>query len=345
MLKMMMFVCAQYAEIKQTTTHKSQNESGGQVGYATGKPAPLSSIHPSKRACLIQSKATTSDAVHETSNSDTSDTDSQSQSAYSNTSSSCSSSQLIYNSTSSASKLVTQNSLSTHQASKVCKNLSAEGFTLPTPSQSGVWRSVIRAGEKNKKKIKAILRDGTSYCLHFDGTKISQQEYEVVILQNEERQINLGILKCQSGKAEDIYRELKSLIDEFDAWRHITMIICDTTAVNTGHRNGIVKKLKSEVVQKGYPEPQYIGCQHHILDLILKHVLDFFFETPSTKPSVNYPFIDTLLKDYEELQHNYKGEQEIDRSSNPGWRADFKFLYELCQSYRHYKVSFLICMQ
>jgi hypothetical protein len=184
--------------------YKSQKESGGQVGYATGKPAPLSSIHPSKRACLIQSKATTSDAVPETSNSDISDTDSQSQSAYSNISSSCSSSQLIYNSTSSASKLVTQNSLSTHQAFKVCNNLSAEGFTLRTPSQSVVWRSVIRAGEKNKKKIKAILRDGTSYCLHFDGTKISQQEYKVVILQNEERQINLEILKCQSGKAEDI---------------------------------------------------------------------------------------------------------------------------------------------
>ena len=46
------------------------------------------------------------------------------------------------------------------------------------------------------------------------------------------------------------------------------MIVCDTMAVNTGRRNGIVARLKKGFEQKGLSSPQYVGCQHHILDLV-----------------------------------------------------------------------------
>ena len=48
------------------------------------------------------------------------------------------------------------------------------------------------------------------------------------------------------------------------------MIICDTTAVNTGRLNGVVVKLQNAVISKGFDLPQYISYQHHILDRILK---------------------------------------------------------------------------
>ena len=53
------------------------------------------------------------------------------------------------------------------------------------------------------------------------------------------------------------------------------MIISDATAVNTGHRNGVVARLQRQLQQKGQDEPQFIGCQHHTLDLVLWHLLDF----------------------------------------------------------------------
>ncbi|KAG0724516.1 Cuticle protein AM1274 [Chionoecetes opilio] len=91
------------------------------------------------------------------------------------------------------------------------------------------------------------------------------------------------------------------------------------------------------MVGKGLEMPQYIGCQHHILDRILKHVLDTYGSKTTTKPSLNYKIIDELLENYKELQSEYKAETEMDLDENPGWRDDFKFLYELCKAFQHCK--------
>ena len=46
--------------------------------------------------------------------------------------------------TASAIRLVTTVKLSTRKAHKVCKTLSESGVSIPTPSQSGVYRAVIK---------------------------------------------------------------------------------------------------------------------------------------------------------------------------------------------------------
>ena len=143
-----------------------------------------------------------------------------------------------YSKTAKATGLVTRLKLSTHKASKVCDFLDEEDM----PSQSGIWRSLIRYGEHNKAEIKKILDNNDQYCLHFDGKKIDNKEYQVVIFKNITREIKLGILCCKSGSASDIYNELRNLIDEYNAWTNIGMIICDTTAVNTG-KNCVECKL------------------------------------------------------------------------------------------------------
>ena len=98
--------------------------------------------------------------------------------------------------------MVIRHSMSTYKAAAVCSTLAEEGVTLSTPSQSGVWRSVLRKGEKEKEKIKVILQQEKNYCLHFDGKKLSNSEYQVVCLQSQSREIKLGILKCSSGSAQ-----------------------------------------------------------------------------------------------------------------------------------------------
>ena len=63
------------------------------------------------------------------------------------------------------------------------------------------------------------------------------------MLQNEYNKINLGIVKHENGKSNDIFEALQKLLNSIDAWKCITMIICDTTAVNPGKFNGIVGKI------------------------------------------------------------------------------------------------------
>ena len=104
----------------------------------------------------------------------------------------------------------------------------------------------------------------------------------------------------------DIFNVLQTLLNEFGVWKNLKMIIYDTTAVNKGRINGvIVLKLQDETVKRGFHKPQYIGCQHHILDRIRKHVLDFFNPTSSTKPTLNYEFVNDVIKQYRDLQQSY----------------------------------------
>ena len=227
-------------------------------------------------------------------------------------------------------------SLNTNKSARICKKLFEKGIEIETPSQTGIWSSTIRQGESMKKIVAKMVQE-EQFCLHFDGKKINKTEYQVVILPNEKRKINLGIVKCESGKSNDIFEAFKKLLNDFDAWKCISMIICDTTAVNTGRLNGIVVNIQNEMETRGFTKPQYLGCQHHILDLLLKHVLDHFVNCKSTSPGFDYKFVKDLTENYENLQKNYTYEAEPNHYINLGWRDDFKFLYELCEAFSYFK--------
>ena len=76
-------------------------------------------------------------------------------------------------------------------------------------------------------------------------------------------------MACERGSAEDIYEQLKALLDEYKAWNSVRMIISDTIAENTGHKSGTVVRFQKQFREKGLKEAQFVGCQHDILDLIL----------------------------------------------------------------------------
>ena len=46
-----------------------------------------------------------------------------------------------------------------------------------------------------------------------------------MILQNKNYKINLGVVKCESGKSNDIFETFKKLLNDFDAWKSVTMIV------------------------------------------------------------------------------------------------------------------------
>lgn len=320
--------------VEDKELYRRQIESGGRTGYTTEKVAPMSTIHPSKRPRRQSSPSTSQAVACESSSGEKG-----------NSSSNESDPEIVheeyskkrkYQSTKVAAKLVSKQSLSTRKASGVLQSLAEEGVDVPTPSQSGVWRRVIRNAEQVKNRLKEIISE-EKFCLHFDGKRIGNKEYQVVCLTNPTRTLHLGILACKSGSAEDIFVPLQALLDEYNAWNCVRMIVSDTTAVNTGRKSGIVIRLQREFREKGLEEPQFIGCQHHVLDLILRHVLDSFFPTKTQSPNINYKFIDEVLAEYDELQAAYSGTAVIPEQQNLGWRDDFKFLFELCESYKFHE--------
>lgn len=315
--------------------YNKQIESGGRVGYTTEKVASMSTIHPSKRPSS-SSEPSTSQVQEFSCSSSSSKTEEDKSSTDSDVAEESSSMKRKYQATTSAAKLVSKVSLSTRKASNVLQNLAEGGIDVPTPSQSGIWRRVIKDAEKVKNRLKEIIGK-EEFCLHFDGKRIVNKEYQVVCLKSSSRVVHLGILACKSGSAEDIFIPMQALLDEYNAWRNVKMIISDTTAVNTGRRSGVVVRLQRQFRQKGLEEPQFIGCQHHILDLVLRHLMDFLFPTKLQSPSINYQFIEDVIAGYEDLQKSYCGTEKIPTRENPGWRDDFKFLFELCEAYNFYR--------
>ncbi|MEJ2259197.1 MAG: hypothetical protein P8X78_01580 [Nitrosopumilaceae archaeon] len=157
---------------------------------------------------------------------------------------------------------------------------------------------------------------------------VLKNEKIVVVLQNEKIEVKLAALCLKDGKAETIAQGIADILDEYKLWNSIQMIVADTTSVNTGRKNGVVVKLKQMFSDKGISKPQFIGCQHHILDRILRIVMDEEFGVNTKSPNIEYPFVSYLVKNYNDLKAQFvNGTEEIlDKS---GWRDDMKFLYHL----------------
>ena len=75
------------------------------------------------------------------------------------------------------------------------------------------------------------------WCLYFDGKQIDK-EVQVVILKKAYREVRIEVLVLSDGKSATIFSALKSIIDDYDLWNFIKVIICDITSVNTGHKRG-----------------------------------------------------------------------------------------------------------
>ena len=135
--------------------------------------------------------------------------------------------------------LVTRAKISTRKSARICSELSDSGVAIPTPSQSGIYKAVMKKAEEVDNKYLYSLKD-REWCLHFDGKKINGKEYQVIVLKNECEEKRLAVLELSDGKAKTIFQGIKNVLDKYKLWETIKMIICDTTNVNTGLKGGIV---------------------------------------------------------------------------------------------------------
>ena len=147
------------------------------------------------------------------------------------------------------------------------------GISLPTPSHVGILKAIKKQAEKMKINTKRTLKE-ENLALHFDGKKVNGKELQVVLIKNAEKEVRLGILTLENMRAQKIAMGIKDILDYFDLWASIKMIVTRTTAVNTGRKNGVVIILQRQQKLLNLPEAQYVGWQHHALDRILKRVMD-----------------------------------------------------------------------
>ena len=57
------------------------------------------------------------------------------------------------------------------------------------------------------------------------------------------------------GKICTIYEGIKEVLDEYDLWSSIKMIVSHTTNVNTGKYGGVVARIQNEMEQKDLTKP------------------------------------------------------------------------------------------
>lgn len=315
--------------------YKLQIESKGQVGYSTGKPASNKTIHPSKRRKTMEvtdsilSSSVTPDYYETSSNSSNTSNDSPWEDE-----AAASTSTRKHNPTGIARRLVTSSKLSSHGAAKVCHQLSDEGIEIPTPCQSAIHKAIYARASQVKKHLVSTLHLD-KWSIHFDGKHIEGFEHQAVVLKNERKEIKLAALKLKDGKAATITEGLQGVLDEFNLWGSILMIVADTTSVNTGKKTGVVVRLQQMFEEKGHPKPKFISCQHHVLDRILRVVMDGELHGLTKSPNIEYFFVQKLMNNYDKLKASFSnGKTEIKETG--GWRDDMKFLYHLTRVFRHF---------
>lgn len=231
--------------------------------------------------------------------------------------------------------LVIDTNVSSNKAAMICKKMAESGVDVPTPSQKTIYRHVIKFAEQKVETNKQHLKL-ENWALHFDGKKINKKEIQVVVLKNDTKEIKLGVLVLENGKAVPIFNGIREMLEKYNLFQSIKMIICDTTSVNTGKKGGVVSLLQNHWKSLSLPPPQYIGCQHHILDLLLRHIMDEVLGGKTTSPNIEYPFVSEIINNYDHLRSSYIQNKEEININKIKWRDDMKYLYELCVSFQYY---------
>ena len=317
--------------------YKLQIQSKGQVGYSTGKLASVQTIHPSKRRKTLEASApnlaTASSSVDLVSSESSSDSSDTSEESSWEDEAAPSASKRKHDSTGVAKRLVISSKLSTHKTSKLCHQLSGEGIDIPTPSQQGIHKALLEEAEQLKQHLISTLHR-EKWSLHFDGKRIQGIEYQAVVLKNAATEIKLAVLQLKDGTAATIAKGIQGVLDNFNLWGSILMIVADTTSVNTGKKTGVVVRLQQMFEENGSYRPTFISCQHHVLDRILRLVMDDELQGSTKSPDIDYFFVKDLTSRYDQLKEAFSnGKAKIKETGS--WRDDMKFLYHLTRVFRH----------
>ncbi|XP_017470992.1 PREDICTED: uncharacterized protein LOC108362494 isoform X2 [Rhagoletis zephyria] len=315
-----------WLSVEDKKLYALQQNSNGDVGYTTEKKT---NIHPSKIS-LLKPVTVQKKSVINASESDTTISSLEGDNELYHPETPTKRLRKVKCQTKIAVDMIEKTSLSSKKTTKVCEILVKSGIDIPAPSQSAVYKASMKSAERLEAKYMTTLQK-ENWCLHFDGKKFGKKEAQVVVLSNETKEVRVAVIVLENGKSVTIFEGIKEILDRFYLWNSIKMIVCDTTNVNTGKKNGIVHYLQSCFEEKCLTPPQYVGCQHHVLDLILKHVMNELLVAKAISPHIPYEIFSDLITDFQNLKQNFKQSGEKMKIPNIKWRDDMQYFFTIAQ--------------
>ena len=97
----------------------------------------------------------------------------------------------------------------------------------------------MEASKLKKKMMKNL--NIKQWSLHFVGKRLYENGYQVVVLKNERTEVKLAALCLKDGKAETISDELSKVLEEYNLWSAVKLMLTYKTSVNTGKENGVIE--------------------------------------------------------------------------------------------------------
>lgn len=93
----------------------------------------------------------------------------------------------------------------------------------------------------------------------------------------------IGVPVVTNGTGKEIASSVAAELKKKDIQHHVKAICYDTTASNSGVRNGSVVLLEQELKKKLL----HLPCRHHIMELVLEAAFTEVFEEKSSGPDIS----------------------------------------------------------
>ena len=210
------------------------------------------------------------------------------------------------------------------------ENLNNEDFSPPTR------QGLNKADNKFIESEKFPTYDNS--VLQFDGKtypNLYGKKRELMAICYGQKLI--GLKQIDKKKSIIFYNTIKNVLDTLNLV--LSMVICDTEPTNTRRKSGVVTLLKND-----YHLMTFEPCRLHVLDLVLKHQFEKYFDCTTVSSDMPNKFGNTLKLNWAEKVKMYQDNSMLrsygeyaDLPSDEERREDYQLLLKLVKSLRFYR--------
>ncbi|KYM98193.1 hypothetical protein ALC62_11109 [Cyphomyrmex costatus] len=188
-------------------------------------------------------------------------------------------------------------------------------------SRSTIYRRRIKIREQIANDLKENLQVAAFLVVHWDGKLLPDDIFKFkkvdrlpVVISGLDTEQLLGVPKLDSGTGKKQSESVVEMLNEWNVEDRVKALCFDTTPSNTGPDKGTCVLIEKSLKRKLF----YLGCRHHILELVLKNVFQIYWPATSAptvsifirfqenwdridvtkfKPGINDPKISQVLSD------------------------------------------------
>ena len=143
---------------------------------------------------------------------------------------------------------------------------------------SNVYRNQIKSRFKFLEEDRTKLRNAVFHQLCFDGKKLFDRERLAIISNFIDGTIFTALKtfrKTERVTGENCFNSIKQLVEE-EIYQNIICLMSDTTALNTGSKQGICTRLSNDINKNFGHDVMVLECLYHTNELYLKEVIKAF---------------------------------------------------------------------